>query len=102
MQVDLFGDLEPMPATPVVDEHAQVVARHAAAVEALPEKLRPSCIPAVPMPTSKPDLDAWTRNTQRIYLLYLVGAIHSMTYRESSIANARYVLLKLNGLGGEW
>lgn len=102
MQVNLFGDLEPTPATPVVDEHAQIIARHAAAVEALPEKLRPSCTPMPAMPTSKTELDAWTRNTQRIYLLYLVGATHSMTYRESSIANARYVLLKLNGMGGEW
>lgn len=33
---------------------------------------------------------------------YLIGAIERLTYRESSIANARYVLMKLNGLAGEW
>ena len=47
-------------------------------------------------------LDAWTRETQRHYLRYLIGAIERLTYRESSIANARYVLMKLNGLAGEW
>jgi hypothetical protein len=54
------------------------------------------------VPTAGPALDEWTRHTQRIYLLYLVGAIQCLKYRESSIANARQVLLKLNGLGCEW
>ncbi|MFD1557038.1 hypothetical protein ACFSHT_15665 [Paraburkholderia silviterrae] len=102
MQIDLFGDFEPAAAPATVDERTQVIERHAAAVEALPEKLRPTCVVASPVPVTKPELDAWTRTTQRVYLLYLVGATHSMTYRDSSIANVRYVLLKLNGLGGEW
>jgi len=95
-QFDLFGDPEPVATAPT-----QAVA-HAQLIAAQPEKLRPTCAPAVPMPTGKAELDEWTRVTQRAYLLYLVGAIARITYRESSIANARHVLMKLNGLGGDW
>src|SRR5258708_31069328 len=105
MQFDIFGDTDPdvAPApTAPKDERAQITAQHAADIEALPEKLRPQCAPAAPVPTTKPQLDEWTRTTQRSYLLYLVGAISRGIYRESSEANAPYVLLKLNGLGGEW
>ncbi|WP_172173314.1 hypothetical protein, partial [Paraburkholderia elongata] len=63
---------------------------------------RPQCAPATPVPTAKPQLDEWTRTTQRSYLMYLVGAIARGIYRETSEANAPYVLAKLNGLGGEW
>lgn len=93
-QPDMFGDPVPVAAAPATT-HAQVIA-------AQPEKLRPTCAPVVPMPTGKAELEEWTRVTQRTYLLYLVGAIARVTYRESSIANARHVLMKLNGLGGEW
>lgn len=105
MQFDIFGDPEPIEAPPAdapQDERAQITAQHAADIEALPEKLRPQSAPAVPVPTTKPQLDEWTRTTQRSYLLYLVGAIARGIYRESSEANAPYVLMKLNGLAGEW
>ncbi|MCG5072223.1 hypothetical protein [Paraburkholderia tagetis] len=96
MQFDMFAE------APVEAPVATVGQTHADRIAALPEVLRPRCDPAAPMPTKQPELDAWTRETQRIYLLYLVGAIKCITYRESSLANIRYVLLKLNGLGGEW
>lgn len=104
MQFDIFGDPEPIAAPPAapLDERAQIAAQHASDIEALPEKLRPQCAPAAPVPTAKPQLDEWTRTTQRLYLLYLVGAIARGVYRDSSEANAPYVLMKLNGLGGEW
>lgn len=98
-QFDLFGEVvEEAPlalAPPLLDVRAQ----HLAAIDALPEKLRPQC---APVPTTTPKLDEWTRTTQRSYLLYLVGAIARGIYRDSSEANAPYVLAKLNGLGGEW
>jgi hypothetical protein len=85
-------------------DHSAARAEHAAAIAAIPEKLRPSCAPVPPMPDAKAkgQLDAWTRETQRLYLLYLVGAIARGIYRDSSTANVRFVLLKLNGLAGEW
>jgi hypothetical protein len=96
MQLGFFDEpVEAPPAAPAAPTYAEIIA-------AQPEKLRPSCAPVPPVPTAKPELDAWVRDTQRRYLLYLVGAIARMTYRDSSIANARYVLQKLNGLGGEW
>lgn len=68
--------------------------------------LPPAYIPPIPVARRPdapgPQLDAWTRETQRHYLRYLIGAIARITYRESSIANARHVLMKLNGIGGEW
>ena len=88
MQSDMFSEPE---ASPSAD-----------AINGLPEKLRPKCTPAAPVPTEKGKLDEWTRTTQRLYLLYLVGAIARGIYRESSEANVPYVLMKLNGLGGEW
>jgi hypothetical protein len=99
MQFDMFVEeaVEAVPAPP--EPIAQALAEK---IAALPEVLRPKCEPARPVPAAGPALDEWTRHTQRIYLLYLVGAIQCLKYRESSIANARQVLLKLNGLGGEW
>jgi hypothetical protein len=98
-QFDMFAEeaveTEPAPVEPIARALTQAIA-------ALPEVLRPRCEPARPVPAGGPELDAWTRETQRIYLLYLVGAIQCLRYRESSIANVRYVLGKLNGLGGEW
>ena len=103
MTFDLFGDPEPVAALPASkNERAQIVAQHAAAIDVLPEKLRPQCAPALPVPTAKPQIDEWTRTTQRLHLLYLVGAIARGVYRDADKANAPYVLAKLNGLGGEW
>ncbi|MFM0163889.1 hypothetical protein PQR39_26180 [Paraburkholderia sediminicola] len=105
MQFDIFGDPDPIEAAPAPapkNERAQITAQHAADIEALPEKLRPHCAPAVTVPTGKAELDEWTRTSQRSYLLYLVGAVARGIYRDSSEANAPYVLMKLNGLGGEW
>lgn len=103
-QLDMFGDPEPMGASapPAPDATAVLRAQHAELIELLPEKLRPQCAPAAPVPTGGTQLEQWARVTQRIYLLYLVGAIARGIYRDSSEANAPYVLMKLNGLGGEW
>lgn len=100
----MFGDPEPAAVTSplAADDAAVLRARHAELIALLPEKLRPQCSPALPVPTGKAELDAWARVTPRIYLLYLIGAIARGIYRESSEANAPYVLMKLNGLGGEW
>lgn len=55
-----------------------------------------------------PELDAWTRETQRIHLiahardltrLRAAGDAHRV---HCILQNAPYVLLKLNGLGGQW
>lgn len=100
MQIDLFSDSSPTP--PPASDTQSASERLRAAIAEQPEVLRPSDAAPGPRPETQSDLDAWTRRTQRIYLLYLVGAIQRLTYRESSIANVRYVLLKLNGLGGEW
>ncbi|WP_146153222.1 hypothetical protein [Paraburkholderia fungorum] len=103
-QLDMFGDPEPVAASapPMSDATAVLRAQHAELIELLPEKLRPQCAPALPVPTGGAQLEHWARVTQRIYLLYLVGAIARGIYRDSSEANAPYVLMKLNGLGGEW
>lgn len=99
MQIDLFAEFEPSNAA---NDTLSAADRHRAAIADQPEILRPNDAVAEPRPDTQSDLDAWTRRTQRIYLLYLVGAIQRVVYRESSITNVRYVLLKLNGLGGEW
>jgi len=103
-QLDMFGDPEPIAASasPAPDASSVLRAQHAELIELLPEKLRPQCAPAAPVPTGGAQLEQWVRVTQRIYLLYLVGAIARGVYRDSSEANAPYVLMKLNGLGGEW
>jgi hypothetical protein len=94
-QFDMFGG-DPVETPPAMATIADVIAQQ-------PEKLRPTCTPAQPRPTEAgAQLDVWIRETQRIYLLYLVGAIARITYRESSIANARGVLFKLNGMAGQW
>ncbi|CAN7776565.1 hypothetical protein [Caballeronia sp. LjRoot31] len=59
-------------------------------------------IAAVPPCSLQPELDTWTRTTQRLYFHYLIQAIHEGTYLEASLANVRYVMLHLNGLGGQW
>lgn len=99
----MFGDPEPIATTapPAPDASAVIRAQHAELIALLPEKLRPQCTPAAPVPAAGAQLDAWARVTQRIYLLYLVGAIARGVYRDASEANAPYVLMKLNGLGGE-
>ncbi|CAB3742660.1 hypothetical protein LMG24238_06919 [Paraburkholderia sediminicola] len=100
----MFGDPEPtaITAAAATDATAVLRAQHAELIELLPEKLRPQCAPAAPVPQGGAQLEQWARVTQRIYLLYLVGAIARGVYRDSSEANAPYVLMKLNGLGGEW
>ncbi|QMI49710.1 hypothetical protein [Burkholderia sp. MBR-1] len=55
-----------------------------------------------------PLIDRWTRETQRLYLTNMARRINQLranghTHRANADEhNARYVLLKLNGLGGEW
>jgi hypothetical protein len=98
-QFDMFGEEEVETVEAPVDPYVQA---HADKIAALPELLRPKCEPALPTPAGGAALDEWTRQTQRLYLLYLVGACQRLEYRESSLHNVRYVLLKLNGLAGEW
>lgn len=64
-----------------------------------PEKLRAARMTVRPMTS---DIARWKRLTQRDYLLYLVGAIQRVTFKETRIADAREVLERLNGMGGEW
>jgi hypothetical protein len=64
-----------------------------------PEKLRAARMTVRPMTG---DLARWKRLTQRDYLLYLVGAIQRVTFKDTRIADARNVLANLNGLGGQW
>ncbi|PVX75592.1 hypothetical protein [Paraburkholderia unamae] len=95
MQVDMFGagpELAPEP----VDERTPIAAKHAAAIETLPEVLRPT-----PMQRGA-ELDDWTRTSQRAFLLWMIGAIARGLYTVSSMAALPGVLQKLNGLGGEW
>jgi hypothetical protein len=74
-----------------------------ARIDELPEVLRPSSEPAHPVPTEKGELEEWVRITQRKYLLFLAGAIHTMLqHGPSFIDDARCVLVKLNGMGGRW
>ncbi|RKR46260.1 hypothetical protein [Paraburkholderia sp. BL17N1] len=101
-QFDLFGDPIAEAPAPAADPFAEVRAEHAAAIAALPEKLRPQCASVGPVPSDKPQLEAFYRVNQRLYLLWLIGAIARGVYRTGSEANAPYVLMKLNGLGGEW
>ncbi|MCA8037069.1 hypothetical protein LGM46_29300 [Burkholderia arboris] len=56
----------------------------------------------------RPQLDDWVRRTQRLYLTEM--ARHIPAHRASGNElraraeehNARFVLLKLNGMAGEW
>ena len=59
-------------------------------------------IAGAPPCSLQPELDTWTRTTQRPYFRYLIQAIHEGTYLAVSLANVRYVMLHLNGLGGQW
>ncbi|PRY03809.1 hypothetical protein [Paraburkholderia sp. BL25I1N1] len=67
--------------------------------DAQPEKLRAARMKVRPMTI---DQQRWKRLTQRDYLLYLVGAIQRLQFNEARIADAREVLERLNGMGGEW
>lgn len=96
MQVDLFADIDPPAAPAPVDDRALVAAQHAAAIEALPEKLRPAPLSRVS------ELDDWTRTSQRAFLLWMIGAMARGLYTVSSMVALPGVLQKLNGLGGEW
>ena len=95
-QFDMFGG-DPAPA---------------AARRALPpEPTYPPAVDLEPVPLElrvKPELDAWTRETQRIHIiahardltrLRAAGDAHRV---HCILQNAPYVLLKLNGLGGQW
>jgi hypothetical protein len=59
-------------------------------------------------PPAKPELDAWTRETQRLYLTNLVRDVDRYRAQGNEhgayacASNARGVLHKLNGLGGQW
>lgn len=86
--------------------------RPAAACRSLPpEPTYPPAAELEPVPLElrvKPELDAWTRETQRIHIiahardltrLRAAGDAHRV---HCILQNAPYVLLKLNGLGGQW
>ncbi|WP_321894553.1 hypothetical protein [Paraburkholderia heleia] len=64
-----------------------------------PEKLRAGLMKVRPMLA---DVAKWKRLTQRDYLLYLVGAIGRVQFKQTRIDDAREVLERLNGMGGEW
>lgn len=76
--------------------------------------IEPTYPPAVelePMPLElrvKPELDAWTRETQRILIIAHARDLARLRAAGDShrvhcvLRNAPYVLLKLNGLGGQW
>ncbi|WP_205995025.1 hypothetical protein [Paraburkholderia sp. Ac-20347] len=102
MQVDLFADFDAPAAPQQLDERGAIAARHAAAIEAIPEKLRPTCAPLSSAPAGAVQLDEWTRTSQRAFLLWMIGAIARGLYTVSSMSALPGVLHKLNGLGGEW
>lgn len=59
--------------------------------------------PVLPRPAPGSAIDAWTRETQRHYLLYLLGAIPRYpSLAEHNKDHARLVLRNLNGLGEQW
>jgi hypothetical protein len=97
MSFDLFGEV-PVPVDPTAARRDQ----HTAAIAALPEKLRPRAEAIGAIPTTKPQLDEWTRTTQRKFLLWMIGALARGMYTASSMTSLPGVLQKLNGLGGEW
>ncbi|OTP79433.1 hypothetical protein [Caballeronia sordidicola] len=88
-QFDMFG-LELMPGAPLSPAPA-------VEIECAPIMLR-----------VVPELDAWTRETQRIHLIAHARDLTRLraagdTHRVHCILmNAPYVLLKLNGVGGQW
>jgi hypothetical protein len=65
-------------------------------------------IEEVEIPATRPELDAWTRVTQRAYLTNLARDVHRYRAQGNDTSahacnfNARGVLHKLNGLGGQW
>jgi hypothetical protein len=103
MQFDMFAEAEPEVAAPILSVAPLPPTDYQVALDALPEKMRADPVAMhAPKPAAGAQLDEWTRKTQRLYLLWLVGAINRFQYRESCIANAREILFKLNGLGGTW
>ncbi|MFM0630715.1 hypothetical protein [Paraburkholderia xenovorans] len=101
-QFDLFGDpVEEAPAV-LADPMDEVRAQHQVAIDELPEKLRPQCMPVGAAPDGKAELDEWTRTSQRTFLLWMIGALARGMYTASSMTSLPGVLQKLNGLGGEW
>jgi hypothetical protein len=95
MQFDMFAAETELALEPI-HERPSVTAQHAAAIEALPEVLRPAPMQRIA------ELDDWTRTSQRVFLLWMIGAITRGLYTVSSMAALPGVLQKLNGLGGEW
>lgn len=76
-----------------------------------PEPTYPPAVDLEPVPLElrvKPELDAWTRETQRIHIIAHARDLTRLraagdTHRVHCILqNAPYVLQKLNGLGGQW
>lgn len=105
-QIDLFFEA-PIEGEPEPDRCSKC--------GAAPDRLVAACnAPGCPIFGSereKPELDTWTRETQRTYLTNI--ARRSQVYRErgrigddhalfAETHNARYVLLKLNGMAGQW
>jgi hypothetical protein len=95
-QFDMFGeDLVPAPLLRALAP----TPTYPAAIEIEPVELKLRVAP---------ELDAWTRETQRIHII--AHARDLTRLREAGdahrvhciIQNAPYVLLKLNGLGGQW
>lgn len=67
--------------------------------ELQPEKFRPARMKVRP---PMADQAQWQRLTQRDYLLYLLGAIQRAAFKNTRIDDARDILVKLNGMGGQW
>jgi hypothetical protein len=100
MNFDLFGDPEPVVVAPVPRKRPPVPRAPEPVIEPPDE--------AWPVLREKPELDAWTRESQRIHIiahardltrLRAAGDAHRV---HCILQNAPYVLLKLNGLGGQW
>lgn len=59
--------------------------------------------PYEPRPENPAAIAAWTSRTQRVTLVYVVGALlRAPACREFFTSMARETLFKLDGLGGAW
>jgi hypothetical protein len=59
--------------------------------------------PYEPRPESPAAIAVWTSRTQRVTLVYVVGAlVRAPACREFFTSMARETLFKLDGLGGAW
>ena len=59
--------------------------------------------PYEPRPENSAALAVWTSRTQRVTLVYVVGAlVRAPACREFFTGMARETLFKLDGLGGAW